>query len=106
MIEIEKSSKGDTFTIAQTKRIVGIDFHKQMSLTPGEMSRLCEWFDYHFMRTPPCTSLDEVKDRLALIHSVSPEKITYTEFNGKLLSSDMTSTEITEKVFGKLEDKD
>lgn len=105
MIEIEKSNKGDTFTITQTKRIVGIDFHKQMSLTPDEMSRLYEWFIDHFMRTPPCTSLEMVKDRLALIHSVSPEKVTYTEFNGKLLSSDMTRSEITNKVFGKLEDR-
>lgn len=105
MIEIGKDGKGDTFTITQTKRIVGIDFHKQMSLAPDDMSTLSDWISNHFIYVHPCTVFKDIKDRLAFIHSLSPNKVVYTEFNGKLLSSDMTRSEMNEKIFGKLKDR-
>lgn len=106
MIDITKDKKGEGFTFTKTQNILGIDFHKQLNISPDEMSTLCEWFAYHFFTTKPCTSLEEVKDRLDAINSVHiAGHVSYTEFNGKILSSDMTREEINDKIFGKLKDR-
>lgn len=66
MIEITKDKKGDSFIITKTQKIAGINFHKQINLSPEEMNDLYMWFFHHFIRIEPCTSLEEAILRLGM----------------------------------------
>lgn len=107
MIDLTKDKKGEGFTLTKTQNILGINFHKQLNISPDEMNDLYMWFFHHFIRIEPCTSIEEAIERL-LSKRIDDERCgntTYTQFNGKVLSTKMSKHEIYEKVFGKLEDR-
>lgn len=44
MIDIKKDEKSDNYIITQTKKIEGMDFHNQLTLTEEEMAELSNYF--------------------------------------------------------------
>lgn len=107
MIDITKDKKGEGFILTKTQNILGIDFHRQLNISPDEMDDLYMWFFHHYIRIMAGTSIDEAIELLQTknIDDKRCGSTTYTQFNGKVLSTKMSKHEVYEKVFGKLKDR-
>lgn len=101
MIDIKQDHKGEAFRITRSQNIEGIDFHKELNLSPGEVNNLAFWFHFHYAYLPIGTSIDDAYKLMK--EKVLPSDKCYTVysyFNGVSINSNMSLDELYQKIIG------
>lgn len=101
MIDIKQDHKGEGFRISQTQNIEGMDFHKELNLSPNDMDDLATWVYFHYAYLEPGTSIEKAyKQMNDMIIPVDKDFIVYSYFNGVSINSNMSFDELYQKVIG------
>lgn len=101
MIEIQKDPKADAFNITQTISTEQGDYHKQITLNVTDLDCMFRWLRWNFIEPLVGSSLEKCINELKKAHDNDDilHNTKYANFNGTLISSDLSVEDAYQKVF-------